>query len=91
MLYFGNATTADVYFWRRVQGVPDRIALRAARQLDILAVATNLEEVRFAGHGRIAKKRRSKPPRYYIHVLGKWWIGFRWKVRDAWDVKLEER
>ena len=91
MLQFGDAKTRDVYVVGSARNVPDHVATKAARQLDILAAASNLEEARFAGRGRIAKLPRSRPPRYYLHVVGKWWIGFEWRQGDAIDVKLEQR
>lgn len=91
MLRFGDIHTKRVYLGQPVKGIPANVARKAARQLDILAAAAKLEECRFAGRGRIAKLHRSRPPRYYVHVEGIWWIEFEWKLSSALDVRLEER
>lgn len=89
MGFFADKRTAQIARGYAVPGVPDEVAKRAARQIDIVSAAARLEETRFAGHGRIAKLPRSKPPRFYLHVHGHWWIGFNWERSNAYDVKLE--
>jgi plasmid maintenance system killer protein len=91
MLHFGNKATREIYQFGATKGVPDEVARKAVRQLDIMAAATNLREVRFAGHGRLLKQLRSSPTRFHIHVLGKWWISFFWHMTDASEVRLEKR
>ena len=89
--FITDKRTADVARGRAARGVPDEIAKRAARQIDILWAATTPEEARFAGHGRIAKMPGAKPPRFYLHVHARWWIGFNWERSNAYNVKLKER
>lgn len=91
MTFFFDNRTARIARGGGARGVPNEVARRAARQIDILSAAVTLEEARFAGHGRIAKMPRTKPPRYYLHVHGQWWIGFNWERSNAYSVKLEEK
>ena len=91
MIFFFDKRTAHVARGRAARGIPSKVAVRAARQIDILSAAATLDEARFAGHGRIAKAPRTKPPRFYLHVHGRWWIGFNWERSNACSVKLEEK
>ena len=91
MTMFADKRTANVARKGRARGVPVKIAKRAARQIDILSAAAKLEEARFAGHGRIAKAPRTKPPRFQPHVDDRWWIGFNWERSNAYNIKLEEK
>ena len=90
MNYFKDARTRKVAAGQRVPRVPLEIQRRAVRQLSILSAAQTLQDVRFAGGGRIAKARGTKPARLYLHVNGPWWIGFTWERTDALDVSLEK-
>jgi plasmid maintenance system killer protein len=90
MIQFRDQRTRDVVQRRRLRHIPDDVAKRAARQLDILSAATTLQEARFAGHGRIAKKQGTGSARFYIHVHSRWWISFYWDLK-ARDVVLEKR
>lgn len=91
MSFFIDKRTAEIARGRAARGIPDEIAARAARQIDILSAAATLEEVRFAGHGRIAKMPGTKPPRFYLHVHARWWIGFNWERSNAYNVGLEKK
>ena len=44
MLHFGNKVTREIYQFGVAKGVPDEVAQKAVRQLDIMAAATNLQE-----------------------------------------------
>jgi proteic killer suppression protein len=90
MLFFADKRTRMVALGHNVRGVPLDVANLAARKLDILAAASNLQDARIAGHGRIAKVKGSSPARYRVHVSGTWWIEFRWDRTDAFDAKLEK-
>jgi plasmid maintenance system killer protein len=91
VIYFADKRTAELARRQVSQGIPDEVAERAVRQLDILSAAVTLEEARFAGHGRIAKMPGTKPPRFCLHVHARWWIGFNWEKSNAYNVKIEEK
>jgi antitoxin HigA-1 len=89
--FFADKRTAQVARRGAVRGVPDKVVKRAARQIDIVSAATRLQETRFAGHGRIAKLPRSKPPRFYLHVDANWWLGFNWNALMPTTSNLRRR
>jgi plasmid maintenance system killer protein len=90
MLQFGNRAARAVYTVGASKNVPEYVAAKAARQFDILAAAKTLEDARFAGHGRMSKRPGSKPARYCLHVIDRWWISFHWALYNAVDVRLEQ-
>jgi proteic killer suppression protein len=88
---FADKRTEDVARRRFVRRIPPEVARAAARKLDILAAAVNLQDVRIAGHGRIGKVRGSTPPMFFLQVSGQWRIRFRWDRAGAYEVKIERR
>lgn len=91
MTIFGDQRTQAVALRDAVRNVPEDVTAKAARKLDILQAACSLDDARLAGYGRVLKERASKPPRFYVHVDGRWWIGFLWAHDRAFDIRLEER
>ena len=51
MFPFADERTDDVFKGRHRKDVPDSVARRAIRQIDMLLAATKLEDCRIAGRG----------------------------------------
>jgi plasmid maintenance system killer protein len=74
----------------RAKGVPENVARRAFRLLDILNAATNLRDVKFFV-GRMAKQRSRgrRPARLRISLGDGWWLSFEWVGESADAVKID--
>jgi proteic killer suppression protein len=85
---FRHKGLADLFLKGNSAKVPQKLAGRALRRLDVLHRAKSLEELNVPGfdfhvlHG--------KPKRYTIHVNGPWCITFEFIDGDAWRVDLEQ-
>ena len=90
MFPFADQRTDDVFNERHRRDVPENVASRAARQIDILLAATTLEECRFAGRGRIAKRPNTDPPVFSCNTEGKWWLNFQWQSGRAVSIELQD-
>jgi plasmid maintenance system killer protein len=87
---FADQRTEDVFEGRHRKDVPDNVARRAVRQIDILLAATKLEDCRIAGRGRIAKRQNIDPPIFCCNTEGQWWVTFEWRFDRAVNIRIQD-
>ena len=90
MFPFADERTHEVHAGHHRKDVPDNVARRAARQIDILLAATTLNDCRIAGRGRVAKRSNTDPPVFCCNTEGQWWLIFNWQSGRAGNIELQD-
>lgn len=68
--------------------LPKGIQRLAARKLEVLAAAGNLDTLRIPPSNRLEKLRGDKLGQYSIRINDQWRICFVWKDDDALEVEI---
>ncbi len=88
---FGDKRTQDFYNGigsARARRVPADIAQATIEKLDILAAATDLNDLRIPPSNHLEKLKGDLTNFHSIRINRQWRIVFRWAKGDAEDVKL---
>jgi proteic killer suppression protein len=90
---FGDAATADLFHGRssaRVRRFPAEVARAAIRRLDALNAATGLGDLRSPPGNRLEVLRGALRGFHSLRVNDQWRIVFRWREKDASEVRLTD-
>ncbi len=60
----------------------------AARKLEMLAAASELDSLRIPPSNRLEKLRGDRSGSYSIRINQQWRICFRWRSGDVYDVEI---
>ena len=70
---------------KRLGADVQRVALRKLRMLD---AATTLDDLRVPPANRLEKLKGDRAGQHSIRVNRQWWVCFRWRAGDAYDVEI---
>ena len=68
--------------------LPPDIQRKARMKLDVLAAATELDDLRVPPGNRLEPLRGSRLGQHSIRINDQWRICFRWEEGAAWDVEI---
>lgn len=69
---------------------PKEIQRIAARKLEIIAAATQLDTLRIPPSNRLEKLKGERAGQFSIRVNDQWRICFTWRSGDAYDVEIAD-
>ncbi|MGD9603334.1 MAG: type II toxin-antitoxin system RelE/ParE family toxin [Gammaproteobacteria bacterium] len=69
---------------------PKEIQRVAARKLEIIAAATQLDTLRIPPSNRLEKLKGERAGQFSIRVNDQWRICFTWRSGDAYDVEIAD-
>jgi proteic killer suppression protein len=90
ILSFSDKTTEALFTSGKHRRVPDRVAVRARQQLDLLDAAVQLEDLYFPPSNRFERLAGTNPRRYSIRVTRQYRVTFEWNGKDAENVRFED-
>ncbi len=90
ILSFSDRVTEALFISGKHRRIPDRVAVRANQQLDLLDAAVRLEDLYFPPSNRFERLAGTNPRRYSIRVTRQYRITFEWKGKDAENVRFED-
>jgi proteic killer suppression protein len=85
---FADRRTQDLYVTGKAKRFPTDIARRAARKLEYVNLATNLEDLRVPPGNRLHVFKGDRIGQYSISINDQWRICFRFEDGDAYDVEV---
>ena len=80
--------TEGLWNGRLSRKLPPEIQRSAARKLEMLNAATQLDSLRLPPANRLEKLRGDRAGQYSIRINDQWRICFTWKDGDAHDVEI---
>ena len=84
---FADRRTQDLYVTGRAKRVAD-VAKRAARKLEYLDLATQLDDLKCPPGNRLHALEGDRKGQYSISVNDRWRICFQFRDGDAYDVEF---
>ena len=84
---FADRCTQDLYVTGRAKRVAD-VAKRAARKLEYLDLATQLDDLKCPSGNRLHTLEGDRKGQYSISVNDRWRICFQFRDGDAYDVEF---
>ena len=90
ILSFSDRVTEALFISGKHRRIPDRVAVRANQQLDLLDAAVRLEDLYFPPSNRFERLAGTNPRRYSIRVTRQYRITFECKGKDAENVRFED-
>jgi proteic killer suppression protein len=85
---FADKRTKDLYDTGRANRFPPDIAGRAARKLEYVDLATQIDDLRVPPGNRLHALGRDRKGQYSISINDQWRICFRFVDGDAYDVEV---
>ena len=90
ILSFSDKMTEALFTSGKHRRVPDRVAVRAKQQLDLLDAAARLEDLYFPPSNRFERLAGTNRRRYSIRVTRQYRVTFEWNGKDAENVRFED-
>ena len=90
ILSFSGKVTEALFTSGKHRRVPERVAIRAKQQLDLLDAAVRLEDLYFPPSNRFKRLAGENPRRYSIRVTRQYRVTFEWNGKDAENVQFED-
>ena len=85
---FANRRTRELFATGRARSLPPEIAKRAARKLEYVNLATNLDDLRVPPGNRLHALKNDRQGQHAIAVNNQWRVCFRFVDGDAYDVEI---
>ena len=85
---FADERTKDLYETGKAKRFPPDVAKRAARKLEYVDLATNLEDLRTPRGNRLHVLTGDRKGQHSISINDQWRICFRFEDGDAYDVEV---
>lgn len=85
---FADRRTRDLFLAGRARGFPPDVAVRAARKLEYVHLATTLADLRVPWGNRLHRLRGDRRGQHAIAVNDQWRICFRWSDGAAHEVEV---
>jgi toxin HigB-1 len=80
--------TQELYLTGRSRRFPPDVARRAARKIEYVDLATNLDDLKVPPGNRLHRLEGDREGQYSISVNDQWRICFRFEDGDAYDVEV---
>ncbi len=90
ILSFSDKVTEVLFSSGKHRRVPERVAIRAKHQLDLLDAAVRLEDFYFPPSNRLERLAGTNPRRYSSRVTRQYRVTFEWNGKDAENVQFED-
>jgi toxin HigB-1 len=85
---FADKRTQELFVTGRAYRFPSDVARRAARKLEYVDLATNLDDLRVPRGNRLHALKGDRHGHHAIAVNAQWRICFRFVDGDAYDVEV---
>ena len=85
---FADKRTKDLYDTGRANRFPPNIAGRAARKLEYVDLATQIDDLKVPPGNRLHALESDRKGQYSISINDQWRICFRFVDGDAYDVEV---
>jgi toxin HigB-1 len=85
---FADRRTRDLFTMGTAKRLPPDVAGRAARKLEYVDLAVNLDDLKVPPGNRLHALRDDRQGQYAIAVNDQWRICFRFVDGDAYDVEV---
>ena len=85
---FADKRTRELFTTGRATRFPADVARRAARKLEYVDLATNLDDLRVPPGNRLHALKGDRGGRHAIAVNDQWRVCFRFVDGDAYDVEI---
>jgi len=85
---FANKRTQEVYIKGKSKRFPPDVAPRAARKLEYVNLAEQLEDLQVPPGNRLHALSGNRQGQYAIAINDQWRICFRFEDGDAYDVEV---
>lgn len=87
---FRDHETERIFQGQFSRRLPKEIQRVAARKLEIIAAATQLDTLRIPPSNRFEKLKGERAGQFSIRVNDQWRICFTWRSGDAYDVEIAD-
>jgi proteic killer suppression protein len=87
---FRDKHTQELYETRQSRFLPPDIAIRAARKLEYIDLATQLDDLKVPPGNRLHALERNRKGQYAISINDQWRICFVFVEGDAYDVEITD-
>lgn len=85
---FKDKETGKIFRGRFSRRIPRHVQRIAARKLEMLTAARELESLRIPPSNRLEKLKGDRSRQHSIRINDQWRICFTWKDSDAHDVEI---
>jgi proteic killer suppression protein len=85
---FADRRTQELYRTGVAKRFPADVAVRAARKLEYIDLATRLDDLRVPRGNRLHALKDDRKGQYAIAINDQWRICFRFDAGDAYDVEV---
>ena len=85
---FADKRTQDLYETGRAERFPPDVAGRAARKLEYVDLASELDDLKVPRGNRLHTLKGDRKGQYSIAINDQWRICFRFENGDAYDVEV---
>jgi proteic killer suppression protein len=87
---FADKRTQQLYLMGTARRFPPDVARRAARKLEYVALATQLDDLKVPPGNRLHALDRERKGQHSISINDQWRICFRFEDGDAYDVEVTD-
>jgi proteic killer suppression protein len=87
---FRDRETERIFQGQFSRRFPKEIQRIAARKLEIIAAATQIDTLRIPPSNRLEKLKGERAGQFSIRVNDQWRICFVWRSGDAYDVEIAD-
>ena len=85
---FADRRTQELFRGGGAKRFPPDVALRAARKLEYVHLATSLDDLKVPPGNRLHAPKGDRRGQHAIAINGQWRICFRFEDGDAYDVEV---
>lgn len=85
---FADKRTHELYIKGKSKKIPSDLAARAARKLEYVDLATELDDLKVPPGNRLHALSGDRKGQYSISINDQWRICFRYEECDAYDVEI---
>ena len=87
---FADKRTRDLYLTGKAKRFPTDVAQRAARKLEYVDLATQLDDLKVPPGNRLHALKRERRGQHAISINDQWRICFRFEDGDAYEVEVTD-
>lgn len=87
---FGDKHTQELHVTGKSRFFPPEITIRAARKLEYIDLATQLDDLKVPPGNRLHALERDRKGQYSVSINDQWRICFMFVEGDAYDVEITD-